>query len=230
MTTTNSSGSPRPLSLLAGLILLGLAACATPRAGETDSPRTRGEATSASAADLEALEPLDALLDLLMGLGLPPDARIADLTPLEGTLAFYLAESCPRATVYAVETDLARLGELRRQLLETPVLNLVLTLGSPHRTHLPPAEVDLVLLRSDVARFRSPERALLELATRFGTRGGLLVLLREPSAHPDAPHDDPERAGHSLIGPLRATGYSLHDIHTLGPRQVCEIWSMEPGS
>lgn len=225
----NNAALPNPLGVAASL-LLGLAACAAPGTEGAGPTGTRGERASVATEDESVSEQLEALLEVLVRLGLPPDARIADLTPGDGTLAFFFAESRPRSVVYAVETELDQLAALRTRLLETPLLNLVLALGSPHRTHLPPSDMDLVLLSSDEPRFRRPGRTLLELASRFGSRGGLLIILRGTSVLPDAPQSEPVGTPHTLLGPLRDSGYSIHGVHALGEDWLCEIWGLEPGA
>jgi SAM-dependent methyltransferase len=173
----------------------------------------------ASPERVAALKP-ERVIDAL---SLRDDAAVADLGAGPGVFTIPLAKHLRHGVVYAVDVEPRQLDTLRAKLVAQHIDNVVPVLASSSNPHLPPAQIDVVLLvdtyyhlPNRVAYFTAlrhalaPDGRLAVLQHKIDAPGGSVGSADEPLSQM---HEELESAGYALL--------SKFDFH---PYHDFEIW------
>lgn len=141
------------------------------------------------AAQIEAIWPQERAV--LAGLGIPDDARIADIGCGTGEASARLLDLLPRATLVGLDLDPHHLALARARC---PADRATFVEGDAFATGLPSAAFDLAVCRHLLQAVPTPERVVAELV-RLVRPGGRVHLLAEDYAmiHFPVGRRDPDR-------------------------------------
>jgi ubiquinone/menaquinone biosynthesis C-methylase UbiE len=93
---------------------------------------------------------------LVQGMGLTPDAKVADIGAGTGYFSFRIASRIPDGLVYAVDIQPEMLEILRKRIERGGIENVVTVLGKADDAMLPAATIDAVLLVDAYHEFAYP--------------------------------------------------------------------------
>jgi SAM-dependent methyltransferase len=147
---------------------------------------------------------------LLLGAGLRPGMRVADLGCGVGLVTALLAELVgPEGHVVGVDSSAAQLSQARAQL--NGGTNASLVEASATDTGLPPGSFDLVYCRFLLLHLPQPERALREMRALLKPNG---ILVCEDGDLTSAGSEPPSALGafadlFGRLGPTRGLDYAL---------------------
>jgi ArsR family transcriptional regulator len=106
---------------------------------------------------------------------------VADLGAGDGAVAELLA--CSAGRIVGVDASTRMVDEGKKRLRKSGVANVALQLGDMHRTDLPAATFDTVLMQQSLQYARDPATAFLEAARLLRPGGRLLVVTLAAHRH-----------------------------------------------
>lgn len=155
--------------------------------------------------------------EVIAALGLPPDAKVADVGSATGYFAVRLARAVPQGHVFGVdvEPDMARyLGERARQ---EGLGNLTAVLGEPADPKIP-EPVDLVLLVNTYHHIEGRQAYFRQLLGSLTPRGRVAIIdFRK--GQPMGPPEESRLAPEAVRREMEAAGYRFVEEHGFLPNQ-----------
>ncbi|QVL48305.1 MAG: class I SAM-dependent methyltransferase [Thiocapsa sp.] len=120
------------------------------------------------------------------GMGLAPDARVADIGAGTGYFTFRIAEAVPTGRVYAVDVQPEMLEVLHKRIERRTITNVVPVLGAEDDPKLPPESLDAVLLVDAYHEFAHPYE-MMQGIRRALRPGGRVFLIEYRGEDPRVP-------------------------------------------
>ena len=155
--------------------------------------------------------------EVIVALGLAPDASVADIGSGTGYFAVRLAHRVPRGRVFGVDTEPDMVKHLAERAKREGLANLVSLAGAPDDPKLP-EKVDLVLLVNVYHHIARRENYFRKLQGSLKPAGRLAVIdFRE-----DAPRGPPRSqriSAERVRAELGRAGYALAEEHGFLPSQ-----------
>ena len=155
--------------------------------------------------------------EVIVALGLAPDASVADIGSGTGYFAVRLAHRVPKGRVYGVDTEPDMVKHLAERAKREGLSNLVSLTGAPDDARLP-EKVDLSLLVDVYHHIAGREKYFSKLRGSLRPEGRLAVIdFRE-----DGPMGPPRRqriSAERVRAELRRAGYALAEEHGFLPNQ-----------
>lgn len=189
---------------LAGLLLLGLPACAQPKKdikkGDTYSYKTpdpdgigkqykgREIAHIMGAAGADWLERNNRNEEentdsAIAALPLQPNSVVADIGAGTGYYTFRMAKKVPLGKVYAVEVQDEFISYLNNEKKKLQINNVQVIKGTDHSLNLPDTSIDLAIMVDVYHELEYPQEMLLSVHKAL-RRGGKLLLLEYRAEDP----------------------------------------------
>lgn len=163
--------------------------------------------------------------EVIAALGLHPAAVVADLGCGPGAFARRLAKVVPQGLVYAVDVEPRQLYRLHEHLLAEELHNVVPVLSSLADPHLPPGEIDLILVVDTYHHFDDRGRYLHTLSRALKPEGRLAIVDYYKRPLPVGPPVDHKIARDQVIKEVQAAGYRLVEEPTFLPHQYFLVFS-----
>lgn len=155
--------------------------------------------------------------EVIVALGLAPDALVADVGSGTGYFAARLSHRVPRGRVYGVDTEPEMVKHLAARAKREGLANLVSLAGAPEDPRLP-EKVDLVLMVDVYHHIADREKYFRKLQGSLKPAGRIAIIdFRE-----DAPMGPPKReriSGERVRAELEQAGYALAEAHDFLPNQ-----------
>lgn len=123
---------------------------------------------------------------VVRGMGLAPDARVADIGAGTGYFSFRIAPGVPDGLVYAVDIQPEMLEILGKRIERGGIVNVVPVLGKPDDAMLPAATIDAVLLVDAYHEFAYPLE-MMRTILRALKPGGRVFLVEYRGEDPRIP-------------------------------------------
>lgn len=120
------------------------------------------------------------------GMGLAPDAQVADIGAGTGYFTFRIAEAVPTGRVYAVDVQPEMLEVLQKRIERRAITNVVLVLGAEDDPKLPSDSLDAVLLVDAYHEFAYPFE-MMQGIRRALRPGGRVFLIEYRGEDPRVP-------------------------------------------
>ncbi len=120
------------------------------------------------------------------GMGLAPDAQVADIGAGTGYFTFRIAEAVPTGRVYAVDVQPEMLEVLRKRIDRRAIANVLPVLGTEDDPKLPPDQLDAVLLVDAYHEFAHPFE-MMQGIRRALRPGGRVFLIEYRGEDPTVP-------------------------------------------
>lgn len=155
--------------------------------------------------------------EVIVALGLAPDALVADVGSGTGYFAARLAHRVPKGRVYGVDTEPGMVKHLAERAKREGLANLVSLAGAPEDPRLP-EKVDLILMVDVYHHIAGREKYFRKLLGSLKPAGRIAIIdFRE-----DAPMGPPKReriAAERVRSELVRAGYALVEEHDFLPNQ-----------
>jgi ubiquinone/menaquinone biosynthesis C-methylase UbiE len=123
---------------------------------------------------------------VVQGMGLAPDAKVADIGAGTGYFSFRIAPRVPDGLVYAVDIQPEMLEILRKRIERGGIANVVPVLGKTDDAMLPAATIDAVLLVDAYHEFAYPFE-MMRTIFRALKPGGRVFLVEYRGEDPRIP-------------------------------------------
>jgi ubiquinone/menaquinone biosynthesis C-methylase UbiE len=120
------------------------------------------------------------------GMGLAPDARVADIGAGTGYFTFRIAEAVPTGRVYAVDVQPEMLEVLHKRIERRTITNVTPVLGAEDDPKLPSESLDAVLLVDAYHEFAYPFE-MMQGIRRALRPGGRVFLIEYRGEDPRVP-------------------------------------------
>jgi ubiquinone/menaquinone biosynthesis C-methylase UbiE len=156
---------------------------------------------------------------VVAGMGLAPDAQVADIGAGTGYFTFRIAEAVPTGRVYAVDVQPEMLEILRKRIERRAITNVTPVLGAEDDPKLPAESLDAVLLVDAYHEFAYPFEMMqgIRSALRPGGRVFLIEYRGEDPRIPIKPLHKMTQA--QAITELEAVGLRWVETRDILPTQ-----------
>lgn len=157
--------------------------------------------------------------EVIAALGLHPAAVVADLGCGPGYFTRRLAKAVPNGLVYAVDVEPRQLYRLHEHLRAEGLHNVVPVLASLADPHLPPGQIDLILVVDTYHHFDDRMHYLSTLTRTLKPNGHLVIIDYYKRALPVGPPSDHKIARDDIVREVEEAGYRLEREPTFLPYQ-----------
>lgn len=155
--------------------------------------------------------------EVLMALGMKPDAAVADLGAGTGYFSMRLAHFVPRGRVYAVDLEPEMVRHLAARAKENGLANVTAVQGAPDDPHLT-AKVDLVLLVDVYHHIEGRVQYFARLRQSLKP-GGRVAVIDFNAESPVGPPRSERLSVASVTEEMRKAGYAPVKQHAFLPNQ-----------
>jgi len=155
--------------------------------------------------------------EVIVALGLAPDALVADIGSGTGYFAARLAHRVPKGRVYGVDTEPDMVKHLAERAKREGLANLVSLAGAPDDPRLP-ERVNLILLVDVYHHIAKREEYFRKLQASLKPGGRIAIIdfrVEAPMGPPKRERISPER----VRAELGRAGYALAEEHDFLPNQ-----------
>jgi SAM-dependent methyltransferase len=155
--------------------------------------------------------------EVIVALGLAPEASVADIGSGTGYFAVRLAHRVPKGRVYGVDTEPGMVKHLAERAKREGLANLVSLAGAPDDPRLP-AKVDLILMVDVYHHIAAREEYFRKLLASLKPGGRIAII----DFRVEAPMGPPKReriSGERVRAELGRAGYALAEEHGFLPNQ-----------
>ena len=161
--------------------------------------------------------------EVITALALRDNAAVADLGSGPGVFTIPLAKRLHRGVVYAVDVEPRQLDELRKRLVKEHLDNVVPVLASSSTPHLPPEQIDLILLVDTYYHLSDRVAYFSELRHALAP-GGRLAILQHRMNAPGATAGTVDEPISQMHQELESAGYTMLSKFNFHPYHEFEIW------
>jgi SAM-dependent methyltransferase len=146
---------------------------------------------------------------IVTALHLASDAIVADLGCGPGYLTRRLAHAVPEGLVYAVDVEPRQIYRLHDYLLEEKVFNVIPVLSSLVDPHLPPGQVDMIVILDTYHHFDDRDQYLQTLTRALAPGGRIAIIDYYKRKLPIGPPIDHKMARTEVLEEFARAGYTL---------------------
>jgi len=204
-------------SIATGMLAAILSAASVAQSPDTHRHRFHDADKWAKVFDDPARDAWQKPHEVIVALGLAPDALVADIGSGTGYFAARLAHRVPKGRVYGVDTEPGMVKHLAERAKREGLSNLVSLAGAEDDPRLP-EKVDLILMVNVYHHIAEREKYFRKLQDSLKPAGRIAVIdFRE-----DAPMGPPKReriSGERVRAELGRAGYALAEEHGFLPNQ-----------
>jgi SAM-dependent methyltransferase len=172
-------------------------------------------------SDRDSFQKPDEIVDALH---LDPAAIVADLGCGPGYFTRRLARAVPRGLVYAVDVEPRQLYRLQEHVLADELHNVIPVLASPSDPHLPPGQIDVILVVDTYHHFDDRGSYLRTLARALKPHGRLAIVDYYKRTLPVGPPVDHKIARDEVLREVLDSGYTLLNEPSFLPYQYFLIF------
>ena len=204
-------------AIAAGMLAAILSAASSAQSPDTHRHRFDDADKWAKIFDDPARDAWQKPHEVIVALGLAPDAAVADIGSGTGYFAARLAHRVPKGRVYGVDTEPGMVKHLGERAKREGLSNLVSLAGAEDDPRLP-EKVDLILMVNVYHHIAAREEYFRKLQASLKPGGRIAVI----DFRVDATMGPPKReriSGERVRAELSRAGYALAEEHGFLPNQ-----------
>jgi len=164
--------------------------------------------------------------EVLRALGLPTDAKVADLGSATGYFTVRLARAVPKGHVFAIDVEKTLNDHLRQRLQKEKLKNVTVVLGDATDSKLP-EPVDLILIVDTYHHIADRTAYFKKLADKLRPSGRIVVIDFKKGAKMGPP-DEAKLDRAQVTAELGEAGFQLSREHRLLPHQYFLEYTRKP--